>query len=78
MRFCKNIWEVDEHYLKYTFYDSVVEKSRAFFHSLFTRNIDYQMKIKIIKKIRKNPQIFIAEKGLKSIKKIAQAIIKAE
>ena len=32
----------------------------------------------IIKKIRKNPQIFIAEKGLKSIKKIAQAIIKAE
>ena len=31
MAFCKNIWEVDEHYLKYTFYDSIVEKSRAFF-----------------------------------------------
>ena len=49
MAFCNNIWEVDEHYLKYTFYDSVVEKSRAFFHSLFTRNIDYQMKIKLDK-----------------------------
>ena len=35
MAFCNNIWEVDEHYLKYTFYDSVVEKSRALFHSLF-------------------------------------------
>ena len=49
MAFCNNIWEVDEHYLKYTFYDNVVEKSRAFFHSLFTRNIDYQMKIKLDK-----------------------------
>ena len=49
MAFCNNIWEVDEYYLKYTFYDSVVEKSRAFFHSLFTRNIDYQMKIKLDK-----------------------------
>ena len=49
MAFCNNIWEVDEHYLKYTFYDNVVEKSRAFFHSLFTRNIDYQMKISWIK-----------------------------
>ena len=38
MAFCNNIWEVDEHYLKYTFYDS-----------LFTRNIDYQMKIKLDK-----------------------------
>ena len=27
MAFCNNIWEVDEHYLKYTFYDNVVEKS---------------------------------------------------
>ena len=49
MAFCNNIWEVDEHYLKYTFYDNVVEKSRAFFHSLFTRNMDYQMKIKLDK-----------------------------
>ena len=27
MAFCNNIWEVDEHYLKYTFYNNVIDKS---------------------------------------------------
>lgn len=49
MAFCKNIWEVDEHYLKYTFYDNVIDKAQAFFHHLFTRNMDYQMKVKLNK-----------------------------
>ena len=49
MAFCNNIWEVDEHYLKYTFYNNVIDKSQAFFKTIFTRNMEYQMKIKLDK-----------------------------
>lgn len=49
MAFCNNIWEVDEHYLKYTFYENIIDKSQAFFKTIFTRNMEYQMKIKLDK-----------------------------
>lgn len=49
MAFCNNIWEVDEHYLKYTFYNNVIDKSQAFFKTIFTRNMEYQMKVKLNK-----------------------------
>ena len=31
------------------FYNNVIDKSQAFFKTIFTRNIDYQMKIKLDK-----------------------------
>lgn len=76
MAFCNNIWEVDEYYLKYTFYNNVIDKSQAFFKTIFTRNMEYQMKIKLDKIISIHvtyeavPMLFYGTNGYNVIFKV--------
>lgn len=49
LTFSNSIWEVTEQHLSFAFYNNIFEKIKCFFIYVFTKNLDYQTKIRIDK-----------------------------